>query len=207
MCDFILFLGKDGRILEQGSFAELNAKPDGKFAEFVRIQNLVDESPKGAGPVANPIPMARVDSDNLQPSSGVANNWKIVKDSLRQMFMLSSARTDPVLEDTAHSVEKLLTVMKELDIPKELVEGFANACEDVIAYHRTHKLTPPVDTTGNKNELVRVPSASLKRMLSALGGSVNKITPKASDLRKQKNSKLALARAASSPLVSKNRST
>ena len=94
MCDFILFLGKDGRILEQGSFAELNADPNGKFAEFVRIQNLVDEAPKNVN--VGPVPVPR------------PNSWKIVKDSLRQMFMLSTARKDPGLEDTAHGVEKLL---------------------------------------------------------------------------------------------------
>jgi ATP-binding cassette, subfamily C, bacteriocin exporter len=38
--DFILFVGEDGTIKEQGTWDELAAIPDGGFASFVKIQSL-----------------------------------------------------------------------------------------------------------------------------------------------------------------------
>ena len=40
-CDFILFLGEDGRIQESGSFDELNSLEGGKFREFVVYDNTL----------------------------------------------------------------------------------------------------------------------------------------------------------------------
>ena len=128
--DLIIFLGKDGKIAEMGSWEKLLSIPNGKFAKFESVQNLKRVS---KGDMSD-------DDENENGGTSDGNGSEAgdsVSTDLSELSELSE-QANP-LERTLDAVEALRLYVKTSGMPRTVMSSLNRACNAVKEQQRVQQ--------------------------------------------------------------------
>ncbi len=177
--DMIVFLGKDGRIAEIGTWDELVNIPNGRFAAFEGVQNLnrdghssgsvsassgvASGTTVGGGSSVASGPSGAAEGTgsktNNTSSSGDDSTSTVSSDDelyqQRRLELMERDGPNPIGE-AIDAVRQLRKLASAAEVPYELYVNLNKACDEVLDFQRVHELAATGATSwkpyGNGNE-------------------------------------------------------
>jgi ABC-type glutathione transport system ATPase component len=124
--DLIIFLGKDGKIAEMGTWEKLLRIPNGKFAKFESVQNLKRAEKSDVAEEER--------DDHSDESANSSASGDSVSTNLSELSELPQ-QSNP-LERTLDAVEALRLYVKTSGMPRFVMSSLNHACESVKEQQR-----------------------------------------------------------------------
>ena len=155
--DMIIFVGKDGRIAETGTWQELLKIKDGKFAAYVKVQKLGGKGKTRTKKKKKKLKKGSKrtedtdDTDDTENTEDMeqAGNQDDDASTTASLTSLSSedSKSNESFQEGDDPIKRAMDAMLQLkrlavqeDLPYDLITPLETACDNVLDYHRVSEL-------------------------------------------------------------------